>query len=229
MLTIPREYRVGPQLVLVRHCASVHNLNQILEGSLDSGLSPFGFQQARAIARVLKPVELSTICSSPARRAVETARAIAESRCIDYSVVEELRERDFGPFEGLTRSELLERRALFGASNIDPTQDWRGIPGVESDAEICARVRPLLQHFLSSYPHVVAVVTHAGVIKSILHAIFQIPESRVACFKIPNGCMVGLRPLVDSNLEMAYLLPASHAVVGGPKADAVGRPRTAAN
>lgn len=150
---------------------------------------------------------MSRIFSSSSARAIETAKIVEAFLGISYEVVSTLRERDYGPFDGLPREELLTLRQSLGFSNIDPTQDWTDVEGVESDECVWKRVKPLFEELIASQSADTALfVTHAGVIKAVLHSIFAIPPERKLCFKIPNCSFVVLRS-VQNYLEMTELCP----------------------
>src|SRR6185503_2059883 len=80
-----------------------------------------------------------------------------------------LRERNFGLWEGRLFSELLE-------------YEKRGqpFPGVETDEEIQKRISPLLDEIVSNYPGAtILVVTHGGVIRSLLAHLLNIDSSSI--------------------------------------------------
>ncbi|MCX6611603.1 MAG: histidine phosphatase family protein, partial [Acidobacteria bacterium] len=87
------------EVVLIRH--GEPTLRGVFLGSTDPGLSQAGIDQARALRVNLDwPVYVSTM-----RRATETAEAIG----LKYEVVHDFREIDYGPWEGLSWTEIEER------------------------------------------------------------------------------------------------------------------------
>jgi probable phosphoglycerate mutase len=183
------------------------NTHGILQGRLDVNLTLEGKKQARRLSRWIMSRSVVQIYSSPLIRAVESAAIVSSKIGIDYVVRDELVERDYRRFDGLDRENLKAERTLLGLSNDDPTQDWHGCFDVESDEAIWARVQSLLEEVNSIYPTKVTLfVTHAGVIKAILHSIFDIPHYRHLCFNIPNGCVVGLRHTL-SGYQLVELYP----------------------
>lgn len=84
-------------------------------GSTDIPLSTAGAAQAAEMARTLPQV--SAVFSSPLTRAVETARAI----CSEYTVLDGLRELDYGQWEGLSFPEIRQNYPeLYAARGGDP-------------------------------------------------------------------------------------------------------------
>lgn len=88
------------QLILVRHGETVHNAEGIAQGWNDSALSPRGEEQVRRLAERLAPLGVDALFSSPLERAMSTARAIAGMTGLDIAVLKELREMNYGGWEG---------------------------------------------------------------------------------------------------------------------------------
>ena len=191
-------------LYLLRHGETNANRAKILVGKSEEGLSERGRFQAQVVADYLIDIPLDILYSSPQIRAVETAGLIAKRINVKMALKSELIERNYGPYDGLTREQLITQRRKDGLCIDDPTQDWYNAEGVESDEMIWRRVYTLIETS-SGYKHIL-MVTHAGIVKSILHRIFEIPHHRHNCFKILNGTLVVLKN-VESGFELGGLLP----------------------
>ena len=120
-----------PPLVIVRHGATEWSENGRHTGSTDLPLLPAGREQARALARTLDPGEFDRVLCSPLRRARETCELAGFGERME--LVDQLREWDYGDYEGLTTPEILER-------NPDWNMWQDGCPGGESPADVAARV-----------------------------------------------------------------------------------------
>jgi probable phosphoglycerate mutase len=122
-------------LVVVRHGTTEWSETGRHTGRTDVPLLPSGREQARALAGVLDRDEFDRVLCSPLRRARETCELAGFGDGIE--IFEELREWDYGDYEGLTTPEIRER---------NPGWDmWRdGCPGGESPAEVAARVDSVL-------------------------------------------------------------------------------------
>jgi len=77
---------VTVSVVLVQHGEKVSGFD-------DPGLAPRGVRQALACARILCERDVVAVCSSPARRCVETARPIADAVRLPVVTDEGLVER----------------------------------------------------------------------------------------------------------------------------------------
>jgi broad specificity phosphatase PhoE len=189
-------------LTLVRHGATASTEARVLEGHSMTSLSQTGAAQARALAKYLARRNGTAIYSGTAPRARETADVIANACGLRRIDTAGLNERNFGPYEGLRRSDLLDTRRQNKLGVVDPVHDWVGVADVETDESIWLRLKPIISDILyrPTGGHAI-LVTHAGVIKAALHKIFGIPSTRVRCFYITPGSAVTLQT-VDSCLEM---------------------------
>src|SRR5262245_21580783 len=93
---------------LVRHALPEGN-NGRCYGRLDVPLSPDGIAQAQRIANQLVHEPIAHVYSSGLRRAIETARILAEPHSLTVQIMDDLREIDFGDLEGMTYEEIEKR------------------------------------------------------------------------------------------------------------------------
>lgn len=145
-------------LLLVRHGQSEWNASGRWQGWADPALTDLGRQQAKLASRAVGAVD--AVVTSDLERASETAEIIAGELGIGPVVVQpHLRERDAGPWTGLTRVEIAEQWP--GLLDTDERPD-----GYETDAALLERVLPALQA-LEPAGESVLVVTHGGVIGAV--------------------------------------------------------------
>ena len=146
-------------------------------GSLDVGLSDEGRLHAIELAAHLSPADV--VWTSPRLRARETAMAISPEPLVD----DDLRELDFGEFEGRTFDEIAASEPeIYRAWMETPTRVR--FPGGESYADLKARVVPSLERIWGEHASSI-VVTHGGVIRAALAAWLDIPDE--AIFRIDLG------------------------------------------
>jgi len=147
-------------ILLVRHGETDWNLERRVQGHSDTPLNETGRAQARALADALGGESIDAVYSSDLLRAHETARIVAESRGLDVTAIPDLRERDFGTWEGLTDDEIFTR---FPESKSGTWGD------AETREEMAQRVLAALQRIAASHPdgHVL-VVTHGGPVRVVL-------------------------------------------------------------
>ena len=152
-------------LLLVRHGETDWNREGRWQGGSDTSLNELGREQARALAAELDG-GIDAIYSSDLARARETAEIIAAKVGRNVRLDPRLRERGFGAWEGLTRSEIEQR---FG----DALDRWRagdgpGADDAESFEEFFERVNDFVEEVVQAHPgEQVLVVSHGGSIRAI--------------------------------------------------------------
>ena len=179
-------------LILARHGATAVNDAGALLGRQPATLSQRGIAEAGALAGWLGDrYQIVSIYSSDLPRALQTAQVIAAG--LGIGVVREdplLAERDLGPFEGMSREELLAERRRRRLSISSPTLDWDGVDEVEPDADVWTRFKRFAGEsgaLARARMDDVLIVTHAGVIRACLHQGFRIPPERPRCFRVQTG------------------------------------------
>jgi probable phosphoglycerate mutase len=154
------------ELFLVRHAETVWNAEGRWQGQTDVPLSERGRAEIALVAARLRSERFDHVVSSDLVRAHDTARAIAGDRPITLDPA--LREMHLGAWCGLLHHEVVERhpdqlRAL------QRGEDARIGGDGETVVELAARVTGAIDRILAGRQgERVLVVTHGGVIRSIL-------------------------------------------------------------
>lgn len=156
------------RLFLIRHGETEWNKNLRYQGHRDIPLSETGLAQAKKIARRLSTEKIDAIYSSDLSRALETAKAIAGFHEVSVNIVTELKETNFGRWEGLTYNEIENQfREVMHGWRENP-RDTK-IPGGESLSEVAERCLKGLEKVISDNPDKnVVVVAHGGIIRIIV-------------------------------------------------------------
>jgi alpha-ribazole phosphatase len=161
----------------VRHAEPMESARGRCYGNLDVGLSSVGRDQAARLAARLEPIELDAVYASPRTRARDTAAAVAAARGLEVIVDDDLRELDFGTFEGRTYAEIERSEPeLFRAWMETPTAVR--FPGGESYADLRARATCALAAVRRAHASAL-VVTHGGVIRAGLAAWLELPDHAI--------------------------------------------------
>lgn len=153
------------RILLIRHGQSEWNLLGRWQGQADPPLTDLGRAQARSAARRLGVVD--AIWSSDLQRAAETATIISGELGVGPVVLDEdLRERQAGEWEGLTRDEIEDRYP--GWLSPPDGSAPRRPPGWESDDLLAARVHRALRSIHDAVgPGEVLAVAHAGLLYTV--------------------------------------------------------------
>jgi broad specificity phosphatase PhoE len=126
-------------ILLIRHGETSATVNRKYEGRGNSPLSAAGHEQAQNLSRILAPVNINAVYSSPRRRCLQTAEAISEPHSLVVEVAPGLEEVDFGLWEGLTFTEIQQKYPDILAEWIDDPVHVRP-PSGESLEEMASRV-----------------------------------------------------------------------------------------
>jgi probable phosphoglycerate mutase len=176
----------GPatRLILVRHGATAHNVENRFSGVNALPLSEIGEQQAKQLAdRLATFSAVGIVASSPLPRARQTADAIADRLGLAVVVVDGFTELDFGAWDGLTYDEVVRQWP-------DEFVQWStrpdvAPPGGESIADLTRRVCRARDGVVSGIPDGRAVVvTHVTPIKALLRIALDAPTSALFRFHL---------------------------------------------
>jgi broad specificity phosphatase PhoE len=94
-------------LLLVRHGETDWNAEGKLQGHTDRPLNDFGRRQAKALADRLAGEDVAAIYASDLARAKETAEIVGTRLGLPVVIDADLREKNWGSWEGLTADERL--------------------------------------------------------------------------------------------------------------------------
>jgi broad specificity phosphatase PhoE len=177
------------RLLLIRHAESTGNRQRRLQGRADFPLTERGRRQAQELGAALSQLPVSAVSSSPIRRALDTAEAIAGPLGLKVEVQPALQEYDFGELSGLTWPEIREQRPHLIEQLLSDTADFPHYPGEEGREAFRERVCGALWVIADRHEgeDAVAVVTHAGPIAVFLLDILQRGYQRPIPFTLDNA------------------------------------------
>jgi broad specificity phosphatase PhoE len=163
-------------IYLVRHGQTVWNEEGRLCGSSDVPLSDEGLAQARKLAARLKDIGIASIYSSPLLRARQTAEAIAAHHRVEVKIEPDLREIDYGDWEGLKVADVLEQFPELEKLRREEPMKFAA-PNGEPMRQFAKRVISAIQRVAASHAdETICVVAHQTVNRFILCWILQSPH-----------------------------------------------------
>ncbi|MBI1907517.1 MAG: histidine phosphatase family protein [Rhodocyclales bacterium] len=177
-------------LCLVRHGETAWNAQRRLQGHLDIPLNEIGHVQADATARNLAGHRFAALYSSDLARAQQTAQAIAGLTGLGAVIMEQLRERHYGAFQGLTYDEARTRYpddyARFKGRDCDSP-----IPGGgESLQTFNRRISSALEQLTERHRgEQILIVTHGGVLDIAHRRASGMALEAPRDFLIPNAAL----------------------------------------
>ena len=163
------------EILLIRHAEQQIYQNIPLGDALDAPLSPRGHQQAEALGARLASSTLGAVVCSPAARAHDTAKAVAQHHGLTPVVQTTLQEidlwqrapQDKGLLDLLSREEVVAMYREVGRTRL-----FSSFPYAEDREQFRARVRTAIDEIaLQNEGRRVAVVCHGGVINAYLSEI----------------------------------------------------------
>jgi len=197
------------RLLLIRHALPVSVDDNDTGAPADPTLSALGRDQARHLARWLAGEAIDVLYTSPLRRAVETAEAVASASGLTMFVEDDLAEFDHGASAYVPFEEFKEARPEVYAAMRAGRVDAYGL--AEPDA-FRARAVAAVERIVTAHAgQTVAAIVHGGIINAFIGSILGVERllwfepdytsvSRVAASRS------GVRSVVSLN-ETAHLQP----------------------
>jgi broad specificity phosphatase PhoE len=136
----------------------------------------------------LQDEKITAIYSSPLRRAIDTAEAIAVHHKLQVQVTPALRELEVGELEGV----LVESLGNDFSSYLVNWREGDGLeklPGGESLGDLRARAWSFVEQLISRHQGTVVAVSHYFVILSIICAALGLPPNGIRRFRISVSSM----------------------------------------
>ncbi len=157
------------RLGLIRHARTPWNLEKKIQGSTDIPLNPEGKEEAARWGKILISEPFDAILSSPLIRARETALILSDRMGIPLCVDKDLREQDFGDWEGLRINDIREKDPK--AVEFQESRGWEfRPPGGESRNRVLERVTKAFERAVKNFENqYILVVTHQSVIKILIY------------------------------------------------------------
>lgn len=175
------------EIFLIRHGQTDWNREQRIMGARPIPLNVMGIQQSEAMGRVLKTVKLKAIYSSPLRRALQTAKAIARGSTLKVVEAPEVQEINYGQWVGKKFSEVKNEPAYLTYHSSPRDAE---IPGGEKMEDVHRRAVGFIETLRKRHKEgKVVVVSHADVIKTILVHYLDLSLNDILKIRIDNASL----------------------------------------
>lgn len=170
-------------LYLARHGETEGNVNKWYQGTTDVPLNERGLAQAKCLGEFFKDIPLTAVYSSTLDRARVTAECVAAPHHLPVVSHDELKEADFGVWEGHTYDEITtkwpgELEAVYDSDGTLPAR------GGESFCQVRDRTLKKTQEILSQHKDgdKVFIVSHGAAIRCLLFGLLGLDMKRIWCF-----------------------------------------------
>ena len=180
---------------LLRHGETEYARDSRYGGWSNSPLTESGFRQHQKKVERLSTVTLWAIYTSDLARCTWLAQELGSCHNLSPKILQDLRELDFGEFDGKTYGDVLHEHPEALARWLENPLE-SSPPGGETLLAFQKRLLRAMQNIQSQVgsipqdtplPISIAIVTHGGVIRTLLCQWLEIPIERQWQFKIDPG------------------------------------------
>lgn len=201
------------KLYLIRHGETVWNTEKRFQGAMDSPLTELGIRQAKKLGERLKNTHFNAFYSSPAGRAMSTARLVISDRNIKAIPLDEFKEISVGIMEGKKREDFISKYPKeFNDLFTNPKEyDPKAIGG-ESYYELVDRVKLGLDKLVKSHKDTdtIALITHGVTFKAMLLLMKNLTFEQVQEIEIPENTSLTIVDYTDSKYEIEVFSDTKH-------------------
>ena len=171
---------MGTKIYLIRHGETEGADARRYKGHIDVPLSENGISQVQRLSEHLsRNAELSAVYTSDLSRASRSAEIIAAPFNITPIVIRELKERNFGDWEGMSFDEIQKIYPDAFTSWAKNPLRFSPLNG-ESTLEVHDRVMPVFIRIEEENKGKnIAIVTHGGVTRVILCSMLEMPLENI--------------------------------------------------
>jgi len=177
------------KLYLIRHGQTQADVNGVICGSSDIGLTDLGKQQAEHLANMLASVRLDGIIHSGMQRSEQTANIILGQRSVKLETQPLAQEICFGQWELRCHKEVESSAAT---SYTDWCRDWQlaEVPGGELFTDFSQRIRQALsQLYQRPANSQLAIIGEQGALSFMLAMMLKLAPADMWRFPFRQGSL----------------------------------------
>jgi len=184
-------------VLIVRHGQTESNTTGFYMGRSDEDLAEVGYKQVRRLSSRLARLPITSIYTSPLRRAYATAAILAEPHELEPRVLDNLIEIDLGDWQGLHMDEISRRwPELWQQWRNDPSEVI--IPNGESLTKVTERAIPAFHRIVeANCGKQEIIVAHEVIVKIIVTHVLGAPNSIYRRFDISNTSLTAIQFIDD--------------------------------
>ena len=176
---------------LLRHGETAWNKNGRVMGRTQVPLGADGIQQIKKVAPLVATLELDGIYTSPLRRAVQTARLVADGTNLPIRKSEGLNEIAFGDWAGRHFDDLIDDE-LYRRFIKSPAKTL--LPGGETISDVQRRGLQVIHEAAQKrMGGRFLMVSHGDVIRAILCHYMRLPLNEYRRLRVDNGSLSALQ------------------------------------
>jgi broad specificity phosphatase PhoE len=173
--------------ILIRHGHTLATEQGLLYSDPNAPLTEKGIKQADRAAEWLSRNKPEVLLSSPALRVRSSSEIIGKVVQMPVEFVDGLNEWHIGDWEGRTYLDIKKNEPdMYQKWSADPIHN--APPGGESIQQLAGRAAKQLQEMIEKFTgKQIALITHAGIIRSIIVHALEMPVENFWRISIPTG------------------------------------------
>ena len=173
---------MASRLILLRHGRT--GLSGRYVGSSDVPLSEEGRKQILDLRPDLGTMKIDGLLTSPMLRCTQSANLLDLG--LPMQLDPDLREIDFGRWEGKSFAEIEAQDPALVQHWASGTDDFR-FPDGEATSGFANRIDAVKNRLLASDARTLLLVTHGGVIRSLICGLLGLSQSNYLLFQVAKG------------------------------------------
>ncbi len=186
-------------IYLIRHGRQSSQLCNV-----NVSLAEEGRRQAELLGKRLSGYRIDGLYSSHLIRATDTAQIVNKYIKQEHIIRGDLREISFGILEGYSDEYIQEHFGDFKLEQMK-LEDDIPYPGGECGSDVFKRAMVTMDEIRKSGKHNVAVITHGGVIRSLLAGLLEVNMSKKLLFAVSlENCSI-TQLIYDQEYKRFYL------------------------
>ena len=167
------------KIFLVRHGLTLWNSERKIQGHSDVALAPEGIAQAELLAKNFPQEKISAVYSSDLARAKMTAEILAKKFNLPVQLEKNLREANWGVWEGQKLSEI-EKSDPLNYERFFHNPEELKIKNAETFLHLQERAISTVKKIIAAHPDEnIILVAHGAINRTILCSILEIPLKKM--------------------------------------------------
>jgi broad specificity phosphatase PhoE len=199
------------EIIIARHGQTEWNVGEVFRGRADIELDETGVKQAELLGEYLSSTKIDAIYSSPLKRALRTAKAIASHHQLEVEISPGLIDFDYGEWQGRPHEEVKVKY-------VELYKQWTNtphkvkMPAGETLDDVRKRATDVVDKVIDRYEGTVVMVAHRVVNKVLICALLGLDNSHfwnirqdtcgITTFNYENG-----RFILTVHNNTSYLKP----------------------
>lgn len=200
-------------IYLTRHGESQWNVEDRLQGSLDSTLTKKGYEDSHKLKAYLQQqgVKIDCIYSSPSVRALETANIIAADRGLTIRKHSALKEMNVGSWQGQRWATIKRKYPTEYFRYWNQPEQYQGQSGGEDFHAVHNRLRFFVEEMMrENHGENVLIVSHGVILNSIFNYYQKQPLSKLWIQPIVAGASLSLVKKEADAVKLIYRNQQTH-------------------